>query len=198
MTAARLTKRRTVLEKNAAEVVAVLACGDKHADVARMFGCSREGVSYFANKYEAEIAALQAERDRQITDARIADQVQRVLDADADYQALGAVMEARATDMRYTEPGYRTGTMAHSLKSVGSGENAQIVSEFKVDTALIAERRALRRAVAEELNQIARPAINVQVNDNRRYVLTWDDGTPAGPPLLTEGAAEAIEGEFSG
>ena len=194
MTAARLTKRRTVLEKNAPEVVAVLAMGEKHADVARMFGCSREAVSLFQTRHAEAIALIQAERDRQITDALIADQVQRVLDADADYRRLGAVMAARAADTRYSEPGYESGTMAHSLKSIGNGRNAHDVDEYKVDTALIAERRALRRAVAEELNQIARPAVNVNIDARQQTLVRYVSGD--GPPLLPEG--EVIEGEFNG
>ena len=183
MTTARLTKRRTVLEKNAAEVVAVLACGDKHADVARMFKCSREAVGLFEKRHSEAIELLRAERDRQITDARIADQVTRILDADADYQALGAVMQARAADQRYDEPGYSSGTMVHSLKMLGGGENAQVVSEFKVDTAVIAERRALRRAVAEELDQLPKgnqPAVNNTIVLIREIII--DAGQRLPPP----------------
>ena len=62
MTTARLTKRRNKLEKNAAEVAALITSGSaSQADVARMFGCSREtgpGFEEVANATEPEVLAL--------------------------------------------------------------------------------------------------------------------------------------------
>ena len=99
----------------------------------------------------------------------IAVKVNRIQDAQQDYDRLGAVIDARAADMRYDEPGYSTGLMSHKLRQVGAGKSAVIVDEYEVDTVLVAERRTLRRAVAEELAQLPRP--DVHVGDKNVFIL---------------------------
>ena len=136
---------------------------------------THQAIAAYRKRHAAELGPVVAEIERQITDAAIASKVTRILDADRDYQRLGSVIEARAADMRYDEPGYRTGVMVHQLKQVGSGRNAETVDEYKVDTALIAERRALRREVAEALDALPRGTTTVNV-DNRVQVLIREIG----------------------
>jgi hypothetical protein len=107
---------------------------------------------------QERIAEIRQQMADAIVQAGIAVKVNRIKDAQADYDRLGAVIEARAQDTRYDEPGYATGLMAHKLKQIGAGKSATLVDEFEVDTALVAERRVLRRSVAEELAQIQRPS----------------------------------------
>lgn len=81
----------------------------------------------------------------------IAVKVNRIREAQADYDRTTALIEARAKDDRYDEPGYSTGLMTHKLKQIGSGKAATVVDEYDEDLGVLAERRALRRAVAEEV-----------------------------------------------
>jgi hypothetical protein len=50
-------------------------------------------------------------------------------------------------------PGGDTGLLVKTLKSIGAGENAQVVAEYAVDTALLAEIRKHEDHVAVDLGQ---------------------------------------------
>ena len=172
----QITKHRPLTRpKIRAEVIAWMIEGVRDAEIARRVGMTREAIYRFRQRHEAEIAPVVAEIERQITDAAIADKVNRILDADRDYRRLGEVIEARAADARYDEPGYRSGVMVHQLKQIGSGRNAETVDEYKVDTALIAERRALRREVAEELDQLPR-GNNINIDNRTQILIRQVDG----------------------
>ena len=133
---------------------------------------SHQAVSNFRKRHAAEIDARVTRIEKAIEDYALAAKVNRIAGLDEDYRRLGEIIIARAADPRFQdEPGYKTGLMAHTLKNIGGGEFAETVDEYKVDTALVAERRALARAVAEELAQLPRPniSIGVQVAIIREY-----------------------------
>ena len=161
--------------KTRAQVDAWLLEGVPNTEIARRVGVHHSAVWRYAKKHEDRLAPVVAEIERQITDAAIASKVNRILDADRDYRRLGEVIEARATDARYDEPGYRSGVMVHQLKQIGSGRNTQTVDEYKVDTALVAERRALRREVAEELDQLPR-GNNINIDNRTQILIRQVDG----------------------
>lgn len=50
-------------------------------------------------------------------------------------------------------PGGATGLMVHNVKAVGSGENAERIDLYEVDTALLKELREHERQAAQELGQ---------------------------------------------
>ena len=148
--------------------------GKGPSEVARLISTPRhsithQAVSQFRKRHAAQLAPLVAAVEQQITDYAIAQKINRIAALNEDWQRLGDVIEARAGDARYDEPGYATGLMAHSLKSVGGGVLAMVVDEFKVDTAVIAERRALARAASEELGQLPRPEIHI--GDKNTFIL---------------------------
>jgi len=148
------------------------------AMTSRRYPVTRQAVHGFRRRHAAEIMPALQEIARRIEDAAISHVVNRVWDAQGDYDRLGSVIDARAGDTRYDEPGYATGMMVHQVKSVGGGENATLVDEFKVDTAVVTERRHLRREVAEVLGQLpkeAAPTVNIAVG----IALRWDDGEEA-------------------
>lgn len=161
--------------KTRKQVEAWILEGVKDAEIARRVGVHRSAIFRFRQRHIEDIAPAVEQVEKQIADAAIADKVRRILDADEDYRRLGSVIEARANDTRYDEPGYKSGVMVHQPKQIGSGKSATLVDEYKVDTALIAERRALRRAVAEELGALPRPETHVNI-DNRRIVVRYVEG----------------------
>lgn len=63
-------------------------------------------------------------------------------------------------------PGGKTGLLAREQKMIGSGVNAVQVTEFSVDTGLLAELRACEKQAAQELGQLV-----------EKMALTNPDGT---------------------
>ena len=163
-----MSTRRVVLErpKQRAKALALIVEGKKDSEIAALMKVSRQAVTKFRARHQDEIAPAVEEVERQIIDYAIAHKVNRIADADADYGRTTALLEARANDKRYDEPGYSTGLMVHQLKVIGTGRNQQVIDEYKPDTALLAERRALRRSVAEELNDLPRGDVNITNNQS--------------------------------
>jgi hypothetical protein len=155
MTTARLTKRRTSLEKHKDEVIALLLTGSTPAQIAEKYHVSKAALTKFQQRHCDRLAALHAEVERQVSDYAIAEVVNVIAGMDEDWRGLGQVQRDRAADKTYADvPGYSTGLMAHTYKSVGSGDNQQLVDEFKVDTAVIAERRNLAMAAMQLLGKM--------------------------------------------
>jgi hypothetical protein len=127
----------------------------------------------------------------------------RVASLNARWLKLHEVIAARAIDPDHAKaPGGSTGLLAHSLKGLGSGENAVIVSQWELDTGLMAEIRAVEQQASKELGQWAEkhdhttgghPLTIQYVNDWR--ALGQPDDTPALPapgPEDGQGAGEAV------
>jgi hypothetical protein len=190
MTQARATKRRTSLEKHKDEVIALLLTGWKQADIAVKYKVDDSSVTRFVHRHVDLLDALHAEVERQTTDYAIASVVNVIAGMDADWQGLGKVQQDRAADQTYAHvPGYSTGLMAHTFKSVGSGENAQLVDEFKVDTAVIAERRALAMAAMQLLGKMPRPTEGPREGNTFIFQVM----PPASPPVnVIDGVAREI------
>jgi hypothetical protein len=91
------------------------------------------------------------------------DEVKRSAIADVDYRVavlneletkLHDVITARAAEYTGTSVvGGETGLVVRRYKMVGSGESAQLVEEYEVDTATIKELRAVHEQAAKELGQ---------------------------------------------
>jgi hypothetical protein len=73
---------------------------------------------------------------------------------DDRWRALQQVIAERAAhpDMRDV-PGGRTGLLVRSLKTIGSGDAAREVAEYRLDAAILKELRELERQAAEEAGQ---------------------------------------------
>lgn len=155
-------KRRNVLERPGwpARVIALVLEGKSDAEVAKALSTARtevkrQAVSAFRKRHKAELTQVIEEAERETKNYAIARLVDQIAGLDEDWLALGEVQKARAADKRYaSEPGYSTGRMVHSQKTLGGGEFAEIVDEYKVDTAVIAERRNLVMAAAELMGQL--------------------------------------------
>ncbi len=131
---------------------------------------SFQRVAMFLKRHQDEIAPAKQEVVKQATDYAIASKVERIQALNNRWALGHQVILARAEDKTFAwAPGYSTGLLVRDVKAVGSGEGADLVDVFKVDTSLLAELRALERSAAEELGQIEKA--QVTVNTAPTYIL---------------------------
>lgn len=153
------------LEAKSAEVLALLIEGRTQAYVARTFGVSREAIRKFVNRHLAELSTSRQRVAAAVIEHAITEKVNRIADAQWRRDLLVAVREARAKG----DTGMDTGIVARQYKMIGSGKNVEMVEEYKVDTAFLAEWRANDLHVSEELGQRPRP--DVHIGDKNVFIL---------------------------
>lgn len=158
MTTARLTKRRTSLEKHQDEVIAFLLNGWMPVRIAEHFKVSKEAVRKFQQRHVDKLAALEAIVAKEVTDYAIAAKVNRVATADMLKNLLLEVRDARSKG----KMGMETGLIVRREKALGSGDNMVIVEEYEIDPSLVMLIDKLHNSVATELGQL--PKANVNIN----------------------------------
>jgi hypothetical protein len=137
--------------------------------IAKQVGVTPSAVTRFRARHADEITQAVAQVERDITEYAIAQKVSRIAALDNRWTLAHQVILARANDPTFAwAPGYSTGLLVRDVKAVGSGEGVDLVDVFKVDSALLAELRAMERAAAEELAQLPKSDINI---DARTQVL---------------------------
>lgn len=161
MTTARLTKRRTSLEKHQDEVIAFLLNGWIPARIAEKFSVSIPAVMKFQQRHADRLNALNEVVAKQVTDYAISAKVNRIIAKDSRWHLLEQVRLARAKG----EEGMETGLVVRTYKALGSGNNMSIVEEYKVDDGLLSALDRLEHSAAEELAQLPK-AGDVTVNAN--------------------------------
>lgn len=92
------------------------------------------------------------ERVESLARYEIARKEARVASVNDRWRKLHQIAQERGEDMRDV-PGGSTGLLTRTYKSVGSGDDAQVVEEYRVETGLLREMRAHEQAAAEELGQ---------------------------------------------
>ncbi len=103
--------------------------------------------------WQARLAAIK-EQERQSVIAQGITLKQNRLDAYNDlFDRCKQVIEARAEDVTMTGAGSETGLLVRGYKAIGSGEFAEKVEEYSVDTGLIREMRELAKQAAIEMGQ---------------------------------------------
>jgi hypothetical protein len=162
------------LEKPAkrARVIALVLEGKSDAQVAAAISTpkcsvSRQAITKFRARHADELQPAIAEIEKQITDYAIAKQVNRIADAQLRRDLLYQVREIRSNGGE----GMETGIVVRTYKQIGAGEDAKLVEEYRVDTAMLAEWRANDRYVAEVLDQLPRANMTVDLSDHRSYTL---------------------------
>jgi hypothetical protein len=143
-------------------------------EIAEQFSISTRQLSRWkaTKEFQERVAHWQARRANAASGRAIAKLERRIAELDKLWLRCLGIIDQRAADPSMKEvPGGSTGLVVRGYKSLGSGDNARIVEEYKVDTALTAEIRAIAREAAEELGQrggTMPPAVqaNVQVNVN--------------------------------
>ena len=104
----------------------------------------------FADRVEVHRAAIRAE----IFERGIARRELRVKALNDRWNRMRRVIEARADHESFANaPGGSTGLLVRTLKKIGSGEDAELVEEFAVDTGLLRELREHEKQAAQELGQ---------------------------------------------
>jgi hypothetical protein len=125
------------------------------ARVARQFGLSKDSVQRHLKAHsKPRIAAAIAKRLENSVLGSLAVKENRIAQADDLNARMAKVIEERALDPEMEDvPGGGTGLMIRRMKQIGGGDKAQVITEYEVDTGLIAEMRANRESVAKELGQ---------------------------------------------
>lgn len=159
----RSTNRRGVLERNAPEIVAILATGEQPSEVARLYGVDRSAITHFEDRHEADIAAMSAEVRRQVEDFAIASKVERI----ATLQRLADDVTAYLDDRGLME------------RTVTTTKDGATIERERFAREVAAELRAILKDAADELGQIPRPSDQINVNVAVGVQLVWQDGDQA-------------------
>lgn len=174
----------TTTRERAAQLVADDVLSDEH--IASQLGLNRRTLARwklqpaFKQRVEEHLTAA-----RELIRAEgIANRQNRV-DALSDrWNRLHQVIAARAEDLQAV-PGGSTGLLVRQLKSIGVGENNQVVEEYIVDTGLLAELRNHERQAAQELGQWTekRELLGAEGGEIQVKVIDYRDGLgPLKPP----------------
>jgi hypothetical protein len=123
-------------------------------------GYSEAGASQGANRLlrSATVSRRLRELQEQISSAivrmSIREKENRLSRQQIRWDKMHAVIEQRACDPTMDNiPGGSTGLLVRKLKQIGSGESAQVVEEYEVDTGLLGEIRKHEEHAANELGQ---------------------------------------------
>ena len=105
-------------------------------------------------EFQEKVRECAAAIERVILTDSIARRSRRVRALDDRWLLMQQVIEERAasSDMRAV-PGGKTGLLAHDVKSIGGGGNAERVDVYEVDTGLLKELREHEKQAAQELGQ---------------------------------------------
>jgi len=144
------TKQRT----RAAELVADGDLADEA--IATALGCARSTLAVwrthpeFVERVAESVAAYRAA----VLARGIARQERRIAAADDRHRRMQRVIEARAGDPTMADvPGGTEGLLVRQYRTVGRGDDAEVVEQYAIDTGLLREMRAHEEQVAKELGQ---------------------------------------------
>lgn len=135
----------------AAELVAEGRLSD--TSIAVKCGFSRSTFYRLKNtrNFRAKVNELVSEIELRIMSRGIARRGQRVKAKNDRWYGLKHIIAERGADPdMQTVPGGKTGLLVRTQKILGKGQDAQVVTEFAVDTGLLAEMRALEKDAAIE------------------------------------------------
>lgn len=141
-------------KRRAAEL---LAAGELSQDaIADAVGRSRRRLFEWRQhpEFQDAVERQSKELERAVFSRGIARRVRRVAAYQDRWERMRAVIDQRAVSHAMEDvPGGQTGLLAHDVKSVGSGEFAERVDLYEVDTGLLRELRELEKQCAQELGQ---------------------------------------------
>lgn len=104
--------------------------------------------------FQARVEAIRAEFRDHVRRRGIAVRERRVAAYNRRWQAMHALIEARAADPEMEGvPGGDTGLVVKEVKGIGSGDTFRQVDTYTFDAGLLKELRELERQAAEDLGQ---------------------------------------------
>ena len=114
-------------------------------------------------EFQAQVAAIVADTAAALKAEGIANKANRVRTLNEDFERLERVIEERAADPSMAGvPGASQGVIVRTYKTTKD----EAYPEYSVDTGLLAERRALRKHIAQEVGEWSEKGASVYV-DNR-------------------------------
>lgn len=102
--------------------------------------------------FRERVLAIKEEWRAQLSGQGLADIQERVDAYNDRWARMKAVIAARSEDLADV-PGGETGLLTRHYKSLGGGQNFEVVTEYEVDTALLREMRELEKHAAIDLGQ---------------------------------------------
>lgn len=103
----------------------------------------------------------------------IANRVRRVRALNNRWEKLQQVIAERAVDPQMaTVPGGMTGLLVHQVKSIGRGADMQVIDEYVLDAALLANLLAHEKQAAQELGQVVNKVAPTSPDGNHEYAGT--------------------------
>lgn len=141
--------------------------------------------------FKAKVEIKRKAMSERILAAGIALKADRVARADDRWRRMHQVIAERAADpVNSGVAGGSTGLLVHTLKGVGSGNAAQVIDEWEVDTGLLSEIRAHEEQVSKELGQWPSSSPMIDVNATVQVAVLLPDQARAVPAVRVIEAAE--------
>lgn len=115
-------------------------------------GCSPRAITNWLSvpAFKAHVQKLVEETRKVLAQRYIATQDQRIASYIQDFERTDQIIKERAEAMKHV-PGGSSGLIARDFKAVKD----EVVEVYEFDAALVRERRAIRKDVAEELGQLS-------------------------------------------
>jgi len=127
-----------------------------HEEIAAQVGVHRVTVSKWCSvpEFAAKVAELNEEFRKATANLAIARKEKRIAALNRRWLSMQKVVFERSeTEAMQDVPGGRTGLITIGYKTLGSGESAQIMPVYEVDTGLLKELREHEKQAAIELGQ---------------------------------------------
>jgi hypothetical protein len=167
---------------------AVLLAQDELTDMEIVAQCGIAERTLYKWKKVPEFAARVKELAEEFGNAlmryAIARKQRRVALLDKTRARIEALIEARAAALEYRDAvGGFTGLLAHDVKQIGSGENAERVDVYTADVALLKELREIAKQAAIECGQCDEKAAGSNGGQNVQVIIHIpDNGRDPLPP----------------
>lgn len=153
---------------------ALLVAQDKLTDerIATECGVSKATLERWKDHpdFRAKVSKRTEEILASLRDKGIAEKSNRIASLNDRWEKLHQVIRERGADPSMVDiPGGTTGLVVRQLKSIGVGQQNQMVEEYVVDTGTLAEMRAMELQAAKELGQlIERKDVRVSIEEEAR------------------------------
>lgn len=179
------------------EQAAQLIAEDRFVDIkiAEKCGITERTLTNWKNdeEFKTRVAELVDAFSRRALKYALARRERRVTVLNDLHERMLQVIDERAQNPEMVGvPGGITGLIVRNIKSVGKGEDFQLIDVYEVDTALIREIRATQELVAKELGQsVEKRELRIKSLKD----LTDDELTALAADLGSEGSSAICSAE---